>query len=151
MSYPNGKLPPSALSPIPGGRLAKGGAVRSYLGMRYFIGRKFGVWIEPTGPWSSYRPYWKQVEFYNNYVNGRGPIAAKPGYSNHGKAEAVDLPTPRMQMKVRQYGPAFGWLIGPLSDAPSEPWHMRWSGRYTPKARIYYWRYRAAKRRKKNR
>lgn len=149
MSYANGRLPKSALSSIPGGRLAKGGAARSYLAMRFYIGRKHKVWLTPTGPNSSYRDYETQVRFWNDYQAGRGPIAARPGSSRHGAGAAVDLPTPPMQMKVRQYGPGFGWLIGALSDAPTEPWHMRWSGNYTMKARIWYWRYRRAMRKKR--
>ena len=149
MSYPNGRLPKSALSSIPGGRLAKGGAARSYLAMRYYIGRKHKIWLTPTGPNSSYRDYETQVRYWNEYQRTGYPIAARPGTSNHGWGKAVDLPTPPMQMKVRQYGQSFGWLIGALSDAPSEPWHMRWSGRYTPKARVWYWRYRRAMRKKR--
>lgn len=149
MTYSNGRLPKSALSRVPGGRLAKGGAARSYLAMRYFIGRKYGVWLSPTGPNSTYRTYAKQVQYWNDYQAGRGPIAARPGTSNHGWGRACDLPSPVMQMKVRQHGKSFGWLIGAWSDAPTEPWHMRWSGHYTIKARAWYWRYRRATRKKR--
>lgn len=120
--------------------------------MRYYIGRKHGVWLSPTGPNSSYRSYAKQVEFYNAYLAGRGPLAARPGTSNHGWGRAVDIPTAQMQAMVRRYGHRFGWGIagGQLSsDAPSEPWHCTFRGPYTALARTWYWRYRAAKRRKK--
>lgn len=151
MSYPNGRLPAYALSLIPGGRLARGGPARSYLAMRYYIARKTKgrVWLQPTGTYSSYRPYAIQVKFYNDYLNGRGALAARPGSSRHGLGLAVDLPTPAMQMKVRQYGHKFGWGIagGQLpSDAPSESWHMTFR-RYTATAKFWYWRYRRAQRR----
>lgn len=149
----NGKLPASALSRIPGGRLAKGGPARSYLAMRYFIGKKSGIWLRPTGPNSSYRDYATQVRFWNDFLAHRGPLSARPGTSNHGVGRACDLPTPAMQMKVRQYGHKFGWGIagGRLrSDAPTEPWHMTFH-RYTATARVWYWRYRAAQRRNRRR
>ena len=62
MSYPNGRFPAKALSRIPEGRLASGGPARSWLAMRYYIGRKSGVCLTPTGPSSSYRPIAKQQE-----------------------------------------------------------------------------------------
>lgn len=40
-----------------------------------------GVHITPTGPFSSYRPLWKQREFHAAYRAGRGPLAAVPGTS----------------------------------------------------------------------
>lgn len=154
MSYSNGKFPDSALTNIPGGRLASGAPARSYLAMRYFIGRKHGVWLTPTGPSSSYRSYAKQVEFYNNYTSGKGPLAARPGYSNHGVGRAVDLPSSQMQAMVRKYGHRFGWGIagGRLSsDAMSEPWHMTFRGGSRLTARAAYWfaRYKASKKRNK--
>lgn len=149
----NGRLPDSALSSIPGGRLAQGGPARSWIAMRYYIGRKHGVWLSPTGPNSSYRSYAKQVEFWNAYQAGRGALAARPGTSNHGWGKAVDIPTAQMQQQVRKYGHLFGWGIagGVLSsDAPSESWHCTWRKK-TPMANTWYWRYRWAVRRKKRR
>lgn len=148
----NGKLSPSELSKIPGGRLASGGPARSWLAMNYYIGRKTGVWLRPTGPNSSYRPYVKQVEFYNNYLAGKGALAARPGTSNHGWGKAVDVPTEQMQAQIRKYGHKFGWGIrgGKLSsDAPSESWHCTFHS-YTPTARLWFaFRRRALKKKKK--
>lgn len=143
----NGQLPDSALSRIPGGRLRKGATARSWLAMRYYIIRKYGVYITPTGPYSSYRPLWKQREFYAAYRAGRGPLAAVPGTSNHGLGMAVDVPTPQMQRCIRECGHLFGWGIrgGRLSsDAPSEPWHCTYRGPYSRFARGWYWRRRLA-------
>jgi hypothetical protein len=153
MAYSNGRLPDSALSSIPGGRLAKGAPARSWLAMRYYIAKKTNgrVWLEPTGPASSYRSLAKQQEFWNNYTSGRGPLAARPGSSNHGWAKAVDVPTADMQQQIRKFGHLFGWGIagGVLSsDAPSEPWHSKWH-KPTPMGRTWYWRYRMARRRNK--
>ena len=146
----NGKLPDSALSAIPGGKLAKGGTARSWLAMRFYIGRKHGVWIRPTGPVSSYRALNAQRYFYAKWKAGRGALAAVPGTSNHGLGLAVDLPTEDMQRRVREYGHLFGWGIkgGVLSsDAPSEAWHCTYRGPYTKFARRWYWRRRLSIRR----
>lgn len=148
----NGKLKPSRLSAIPGGRLESGAAARSWLAMRYYIGRKTGdVWLTPTGPNSSYRTYAKQVEYWNNYQANRGPLAARPGYSNHGLGRAVDLPSAEMQGQVRRYGHRFGWGIagGRLrSDAPSEAWHCTFRN-FTPAAAYWFGRYKLAKKGKR--
>lgn len=148
----NGKLKSWELTRIPGGHLASGAPARSWLAMRYYIGRKTGdVWLTPTGPNSSYRTYAKQVEYWGNYQAGRGPLAARPGYSNHGVGRAVDLPTAVMQGQVRRYGHRFGWGIagGQLaSDAPSESWHCTFR-KWTPTAALWFARYKLAKRRKR--
>ena len=140
----NGQLPDSALSKIPGGRLARGGPARSWLAMRTFIGRKHGVWIEPTGPYASYRTLATQKRFYANYLSGTGPLAAVPGSSNHGIGLAVDIPTPEMQRRVRDVGHLFGFGImgGQIaSDAKNEAWHVVYRGPYTRLARLWYARH----------
>jgi hypothetical protein len=154
MPRSNGNLRAGDLSPIPGGKLARGGPARSYLAMRHYIGKRYGVWLRPTGPWSSYRPLWKQSEFYRAFLDGRGPLAARPGTSNHGLGRAVDLPSAAMQRLVARHGHEFGWGIagGRLSsDAPSESWHATYRGPYGLHARRWYWKHRIAARRARRR
>jgi len=146
----NGRLPASALQSIPGGKLRKGASARSWLAMRYFIGRRNGVWIKPGGPRSSYRSFAAQEEFYRAYQNGSGALAARPGTSNHGWGLAVDDPSAQSQKAIVTVGHLFGWGIrGELdSDAPSERWHASFvlgaQGKMTAKARWWYARYRLA-------
>lgn len=159
-TYPNGRVPAWELTPIPGGRLRRGAPAKSWLGLRYFLGRRYGVWIHPTGPMSSWRSVAQQQELWGRYMNGDGALAARPGTSNHGSGVpgrgAVDLPTEQMQALMRRHGNAFGWSIAGAgyTDAPSEPWHAvtmprGTSGRrMTVKARYWYARWRIA--RKKN-
>ena len=155
MPYANGRLPASALSAIPGGRLRKGTPAKSWLAMRYYIGRKSGVWITPTGPMSSYRTIQQQQELWRRYTNGTGALAARPGTSNHGSSTsaAVDVPTGAMQGQLRRYAHRFGWGISGgkiASDAMSEPWHCRLSSSsMTPSARYWYARYKLAKKGKR--
>lgn len=124
----NGRLPDSALSPISGGRLEHH-AARAWNDMREFIGEKHGVWIEPTGPNSSYRTYAAQQYFWNLYVTHRGNLAAHPGTSNHGLGKAVDVKTPLMVAYIKRYGATFGWK---KVEAFGEWWHYNYVGGYTP-------------------
>lgn len=148
----NGELTREQLQVIPGGRLRAGTPAKSYLAMRYFIAKRTGVWLKPTGALSSYRDLRGQRLMWQRYMNG-GPIAARPGTSLHGWGQAVDLPSSEMQRAVRTVGHLFGWGIsgGQLSsDAPSEAWHMRWvdvngNGRMTAKARWWWIRWKVAR------
>lgn len=142
-TYPNGRVPGWELTPIPGGRLRRGAPAKSWLALRYFLGKKYGVWIVPTGPMSSFRSLKQQQILWQRYVNGTGALAARPGTSNHGSGvpgrAACDLPTAQMQALMRRHGPEFGWTIAGAgyTDAPSEPWHavtnrtrMTWKARF---------------------
>lgn len=156
MSYPNGRIPHYALTAIPGGRLLSGVPARSWLAMHYYLKIKKGIDLRPTGPNSSYRTYDTQVQFWNDYQAGRGPIAARPGTSLHGNGKAVDTPTPAMHAAIRKWGADFGWGIAGNrlgSDAPSESWHSVYRGgdKLTVKARFWFWRRRRALKRKARR
>jgi hypothetical protein len=121
----NGKLGPSDLEAIPGGRL-RADAANAWLAMRARVGKEQDVWICPTSPRTSYRSFADQEYFWGLYKSGKGALAAVPGHSNHGWGIAVDTPSPAMQAAVRAIGHEYGWGIrgGQLaSDAPSEPWH----------------------------
>lgn len=154
--YPNGRVPDSALTPIPGGRLRSGTVARSWLAMHYYLKTKKGIDLRPTGPSSSYRDYATQVRFWNDYQAGRGALAAAPGTSRHGLGMAVDTPTPAMHAAIRKWGADFGWGIAGNrlgSDAPSESWHSTYRGpaNLTVKARFWFWRRHRALKRKARR
>lgn len=51
------------------------------------VAKDLGVTITAT---SGYRSRAQQQALYNLYVEGKGPLAAKPGSSNHEKGLAVD-------------------------------------------------------------
>lgn len=120
-NYQNGKLPASALAPIAQGNLKKEAAA-GWNAMNVEA-RKRGLQIVPTGSKSSYRTYEQQVELYNAYLNGTGNLAAKPGTSNHGWGDAVDVATTQMRSMIDQIGAQFGFSKS-WSDAPSEWWHI---------------------------
>jgi hypothetical protein len=128
----NGKLPASDLAPIHQGQLAKANGCAASWNAMNVEARRLGVELRPTGPRSSYRTYQQQVDLYNDYLAGRGALAAKPGTSNHGLGLAVDVATQQMRTVIDRIGRQYGWAKS-WSDAPSEWWHLKhragvWSG-----------------------
>lgn len=120
-TYPNGRFPPSALSHIPGGNLSRSAAAGWNAGPA-----KAG--LRPLGPNSSYRTYAAQVYFWNLYQSGRGNLAARPGTSNHGWGNAVDLAAPWMRAWIDRRGAQFGWR---KVEAPGEWWHVNYVGGFS--------------------
>ena len=126
----NGKLPADQLTPINGpngsaDRLAKGGSGAGWNAMCHKAKKKGLAIPYPTGPNSSYRDYATQQEFYNDYLNGTGNLAAVPGTSNHGWGDAVDVATTSGVSTVKSIGREFGWYWG---EVQSEWWHVTSSG-----------------------
>lgn len=119
----NGRLPDSALSSIPFGRLRKDAAMAWNAGPAR-------AGLRPLGPNSSYRTYAMQVYYWNLYISGRGNLAARPGTSNHGWAIAVDLFARWMRDWIDRHGAAYGWR---KVEAPSEWWHVNYVGGFKPK------------------
>jgi len=115
----------SQLAAIPGGRLAKEAAA-NWLALRAKGGKEMGIWISPLGPQSSYRTFAQQERFWSLYRSGRGNLAARPGTSNHGWGNAVDLAhPPTMRKVVDRFGAPYGWRWG---EAASESWHVTYRG-----------------------
>ena len=121
----NGRFPDSELAPIPGGRLCRESAA-NWLALRAKGGRELGIWISPLGARSSYRTFAEQQYFWDLYQSGRGNLAARPGTSNHGWGNAIDLAhPPSMRQVVDRFGGPYGWKWG---EAPSESWHVTYRG-----------------------
>ena len=109
-------------------------ASRSFDDMEYYYtigtGKKFKI----SG---AYRIYEKQWEIFDldhciktgnsRKINTNGQIpVAKPGTSNHGFGEAVDL-DPEGKGWIDTHGKDFGWCHG---EAPEEPWHFTFNLKY---------------------
>lgn len=135
MPLENGKLPDSALFAIPNGRLAKEAAA-NWLALRAKGGEEYGIWIapggtpngssssyrwrSPPGVWQGSQEYW--WEYWHHDLNH----VARPGTSNHGWGNAVDLRFPDTMRKViDNLGGPFGWHWG---EAPKEKWHVTYRG-----------------------
>jgi GH24 family phage-related lysozyme (muramidase)/LAS superfamily LD-carboxypeptidase LdcB len=73
---------------------------------------------------SGFRDNSQQVRLYNMYKNGRGNLAARPGYSNHQNGIALDLNP--------EEGNNYRWLAknaskyGFCRTVPSERWHWEY-------------------------
>lgn len=123
MTALNGKLPASALSPIPGGKLRKDAALRWNAMCAYQRAHK-GVIPMPNGPASSYRTFAQQVVLKAQWTaQGKPQNAATPGHSNHGEGIAVDTNQGATVDTLSQFG-----FNKKYSDAPWEPWHRKWGG-----------------------
>jgi len=121
----NGRIPEAELAAIPGGRLAREAAA-NWLALRAKGGKELGIWISPLGPQSSYRTFAQQQQFWNLYRSGRGNLAARPGTSNHGWGNAVDLAhPPTMRKVIDRFGAEYGWRWG---EVRSESWHVTYRG-----------------------
>ena len=120
----NGRFADSDLAAVPGGRLAKEAAA-NWLALRAEGGKKLGIWISPLGDRSSYRTFAEQEHFWAVFQAG-GNIAARPGTSNHGWGNAVDLASPPTMRKVVDgLGAPYGWRWG---EVQSESWHVTYRG-----------------------
>lgn len=134
-SSANGRLSLGELAPATGGvaspdypgtgQLANAAAA-AWNRLAVQIHDQSGYWIESNGADSMYRPLARQ-EYWRSYWCGRGACqnAAVPGTSNHGWGWAVDTPA-ATQAAIHAH-PGFGWSFA-CSDAPWEPWHLKWCG-----------------------
>lgn len=138
ITYINGRLPDSALAPIPGGQLLKDAAAA--WNAMCARAKQLGLPVPmPDGPDSSYRPYARQV-YYKDYWCARGACenAAEPGTSRHGLGIAVDCAEDAIHHAhtIDLIGEEFGWSKK-WSDAPWEPWHNTWkAGIWRPPAAV---------------
>lgn len=139
----NGQLPPSQLAPIaPNGHLCKP-AAKSWNAFARYCRVKHGVYVQVTDsyrklgkPGDLNRGVWSQWAAWEKYQRG-GNLAARPGTSNHGWGLAVDVPA-QTQSAIARWGGPFGWSKQ-WSDAPSEPWHFRWSAANAQRKVINQW------------
>lgn len=111
---------------IPGGQLAKGGPAESWIALVNYIKEHEGLDIRPKGPVSSFRPRAAQEFFWAH----QPPPAARPGTSNHGWGNAVDVfddGSGRYWAAMRRHAPKFGWSWDE-GQRVGEPWHFRYVG-----------------------
>ena len=121
----NGRLTAADLAPINNGRLRRGNGSAASWNAMCGEARRRGMTVPvPAGPNSSYRTYERQVYYWHN----QPPVAAYPGTSNHGWANAVDVSQPAGVSTVKRIGAKYGWYWG---EAPSEWWHTTYRGGYS--------------------
>jgi hypothetical protein len=74
---------------------------------------------------SGFRSPEKQAELYRLFRRGRGPLASKPGTSNHqsGRALDLDMSPPGVKLWMKRNARRFGFR----RTVPSERWHWEHS------------------------
>lgn len=127
MAWPNGRIPASALAPVPGnGQLLRVPA-RAYTAMHQRARRDGVSLVIIEGPIRrTYRPIGAQFAARRMWCNaGRCGNAAVPGTSNHGLGTTVDLMSMTQRRWIDRHGATFGWAKR-WSDASWEWWHLRY-------------------------
>lgn len=141
-AYANGRLPKSALASIGGGLYLRKDAAHALAALQAACEAKYGKRIRisdgyrPLGAPGDYRRgAWSQWAAWERYKAG-GNLAAYPGTSNHGLGLAIDIDT-RDRYMLDALGPAYGFSKS-WSDAPSEPWHIKWKTGTYPKVEAFH-------------
>ena len=80
--------------------------------------RRAGIHLQVN---SGFRTAEEQRQLYNLYRRGRGPLAAKPGSSNHQSGHALDIDT--VDLRVRNWLRHNAFRYGFHRTVPSERWH----------------------------
>lgn len=124
----NGRLPRSSLGRITNAfngdaAYLRKDAARAFLAMNAESERRFGITLRPTSGRTAYRNYAAQEYFWDQYLHHGGPLAARPGTSNHGWGLAIDLATRQMRWVIDKIGAKYGFSKS-WSDAQSEWWHI---------------------------
>jgi len=80
--------------------------------------RKAGLELQVS---SGFRTHDEQVELFRLYRLGMGPLASRPGTSNHQSGHALDIETHSLPVRLwlRRNARRFGFL----RTVPSERWH----------------------------
>lgn len=73
---------------------------------------------------SGFRTDEEQSELYDLYRSGRGPLASRPGTSNHQSGHALDLDTRSPQ--VRRWLQRYAFRFGFRRTVASERWHYEY-------------------------
>jgi LAS superfamily LD-carboxypeptidase LdcB len=99
------------------GKWVEAKTAQSFLKMRAAAAKR-GVHIHVV---SGFRTMAQQRHLYNLYLQGRGNLAARPGYSNHQSGHALDLNTsaPGVYSYLANHGRTYGFR----RTVPSEKWH----------------------------
>ena len=134
MAFPNGRIPASALMPIPGnGQLVRAPAI-AYTAMHQRASKDgVSLAIFENSIRRTYRPFDAQVAARRMWcAQGKCSNAAFPGTSNHGEGTTVDLMSLLQRRWIDRHGAVYGWAKR-WSDAAHEWWHLRWrAGVFTP-------------------
>ena len=126
LGYQNGQHRPLLIVDMPSAPQTK---VRAevHTALAYFrmeeAARRFGIQLQLN---SGFRTNDQQQEVFDLYRKGRGPLAARPGFSNHQSGYALDIDT--RPPRVRSWLGRHGYRYGFQRTVPSESWHWEFRG-----------------------
>jgi peptidoglycan hydrolase-like protein with peptidoglycan-binding domain len=123
--YVNGRAVSITVSSVGNGKFLRTDAANAFNRMKADAARA-GINLSVV---SGFRTMDQQRYLYNLYLQGRGNLAARPGYSNHQGGLSADINVPG------GYGSAtYRWLsaharnYGFANDVRGEPWHWTYRG-----------------------
>lgn len=122
--YINGRPVNITVASIGNGKTLRTDAAASFNRMKA-AAASAGVNLTPV---SGFRSMDQQRYLYQLYLQGRGNLAARPGYSNHQGGISVDISTGGYSSSQ------YGWLannarrFGFVNDVRGEPWHWTFRG-----------------------
>lgn len=123
--YVNGSPRTISISSVGNGKYLRTDAAARFNAMKAEAARA-GVSLSVN---SGFRTMEQQRYLYNLYLQGRGNLAARPGYSNHQGGLSADI-----NMPGGYSGSTYRWLranagrYGFVNDVGGEPWHWTFRG-----------------------
>ncbi|MGA9525199.1 MAG: D-alanyl-D-alanine carboxypeptidase family protein [Myxococcaceae bacterium] len=120
--YVNGVAKKITLKAIPNGKYLRSDAAAAFNKMSA-AAKSAGVTLPVV---SGFRSMAQQKNLYALYLQGRGNLAAKPGYSNHQGGIAVDISVGSTASKTYKWLAANASKYGFKRTVPSEPWHWEY-------------------------
>lgn len=123
--YINGRPYPITVSSVGNGKFLRTDAANAFNRMKADAARA-GINLSVN---SGFRTMSEQQYLYNLYLQGRGNLAARPGYSNHQSGISADI-----NMPGGYSGSTYRWLqangrrYGFVNDVGGEPWHWTYRG-----------------------
>lgn len=119
IGYRNGQAFSVNLVAVGGGFVLAEVAAQAYIRMRAEAARQ-GVDLILN---SAFRSNVEQDKLYALYKNGKGNLAAPPGYSNHQAGTAVDIESDGGKNATFKWLTANAATFGFKRTVASEPWH----------------------------
>jgi peptidoglycan hydrolase-like protein with peptidoglycan-binding domain len=123
--YVNGSPRTLTVAPVGNGKFLRSDAAARFNAMKAEAARA-GINLSVN---SGFRTMEEQRYLYNLYLQGRGNLAARPGYSNHQGGLSADINVPG-----GYNGATYRWLranagrYGFVNDVGGEPWHWTFRG-----------------------
>jgi LAS superfamily LD-carboxypeptidase LdcB len=123
--YVNGRPVAITVSSVGNGKLMRSDAAARFNAMKAAAARA-GINLSVV---SGFRTMEQQRYLYNLYLQGRGNLAARPGYSNHQGGLSADINMPggyggATYRWLQAHGGAYGFV----NDVRGEPWHWTFRG-----------------------